>query len=147
MKFTSRGTPVMSKPESVALHQYLLSRLCHTCGAQKNKDCANSKDGSVHMGRLPNGFDSAVWLRQYRYARRLSSASDEPVVRNAFIIKVRWLHSSDIYYVYDVNEDRAKQAVALHCGADLRDLQAFLHVLECLKVTTIGPVKPITQLN
>ena len=66
MRFNGYGCPIMTDEESKQLHIYLISRPCSACGAKSGKKCVRAKGDNVHMGRLPDGFDSVVWLKEVR---------------------------------------------------------------------------------
>jgi hypothetical protein len=70
MEFNGYGVPIMTQEEKVVLHRYLLINSCSVCGARAGRNCKypsgkQMKDG-VHMGRLPEGFDSVKWLEKVR---------------------------------------------------------------------------------
>jgi hypothetical protein len=75
-KQNSCGVPIFSDLESDLLHAEMISRPCASCGAKRGFRCLvgryvgdGQKDvydpdnpmppGTVHMGRLPRGWDSA----------------------------------------------------------------------------------------
>ncbi len=66
MRFNGYGCPIMTDDEHEELHIYLISRPCSACGAKSGKKCVHAKGNAVHMGRLPDGFDSVVWLKEQR---------------------------------------------------------------------------------
>mgnify|MGYP001010203854 CR=1 FL=1 len=73
-KTNSYGVPIWNAQERALLNSILVSKPCKVCKVKKGDKCLfgrwdgkgivyddltnTMKDGSVHMGRLPNGFDS-----------------------------------------------------------------------------------------
>lgn len=57
------GVPSKKEHHKI-IHSYLISTECKSCKAKPNEECKNLKNG-VHMGRVPDGFDSLVFLVNY----------------------------------------------------------------------------------
>ena len=64
IKYNAYNVPILTKKEEKALYKYLLSFPCTACKAQSGIKCKGSS--YVHIGRLPEGFDTEKWLIQHR---------------------------------------------------------------------------------
>jgi hypothetical protein len=80
MKMNIYGVPIFTKKEQALLHEILLTPACKVCRAKSGHRCVggqwdgknmvytNRKDrwplGRVHMGRLPDGFDSLKAVKE-----------------------------------------------------------------------------------
>jgi hypothetical protein len=69
MRFNLYGQMILTKKENVVLNEYLLSHPCPVCGTGLGKDCKRVSSGVVHMGRVPDGYDAAEVLREWRAAK------------------------------------------------------------------------------
>jgi hypothetical protein len=69
LRFNRYDVPNMTDEELKVLHEHLKSRRCPACHARSGNNCKDGKGRGiehVHMGRLPDGFDSAIWLVNHR---------------------------------------------------------------------------------
>lgn len=57
------GVPTKKEHHKI-IHAELISRPCKVCHAKVGEECKNLTKG-VHMGRVPDGFDSVIFLVQY----------------------------------------------------------------------------------
>ena len=65
VRFNRDGVPVLTDAQSMRVHLVLLRKPCPVCEAPAGSNCRRKGNGSdmgtsVHMGRLPKGFDSAA---------------------------------------------------------------------------------------
>lgn len=88
MKLNMWGIPIWTKSERKIIHEILVSQQCKVCRAKKGYQCvigryisndeptdfSNRKrrmePGKVHMGRLPNGFDSVEAVKAAKKAKK-----------------------------------------------------------------------------
>lgn len=63
--YSASGVPIFNEEEKAFLHADMISRPCKPCGAKAGKLCilnaeakTKMKPGTVHMGRLPDGYDT-----------------------------------------------------------------------------------------
>jgi len=50
--------PRFTGTDAACVRRAMIAKPCPVCGAKAKRVCKRMKPGSVHMGRLPEGFDT-----------------------------------------------------------------------------------------
>lgn len=72
VRFNWYGQPRYTARQMRTVDRSLRSRPCKVCRAKRGQPCKGMKDGNVHMGRVPDGWDGPTVVEQAERRRRLA---------------------------------------------------------------------------